>query len=292
MLGNWIKCTTATTGTGNLTVAAVSGFPTLSDVFAINLPIAYTVLNASGQPLEAGIGYLSDATTFVRGAIKATYVSGIYNDSNPTAATLAGTSTLICTPIASSLESMMPTVDGTSTVGRFLTSAGRSIPSGTQALTADRLYYVPFLFKCGAPVVSMALSVSTLQAASKARIGLYAVNQNGYVGALIAQTGDLDTTSTGLKIGTLSSPKRLAPGWYVAAIAANLNISVVPHTSSTAQVFGGSPFGFATGGVSAIDYRYEALTSGWTELPANASATTTAVNIGVGNPPAAFVGVA
>ena len=67
MLANWVRATSSTTGTGNLTLSSVSGYPQPSGAFAVGQRWAYCLLDDStGKPIEAGIGYLSAATTFVR----------------------------------------------------------------------------------------------------------------------------------------------------------------------------------------------------------------------------------
>ena len=35
IVANWAKCTTTTSGTGNVTLSTVSGFPSFSDVFTV-----------------------------------------------------------------------------------------------------------------------------------------------------------------------------------------------------------------------------------------------------------------
>ena len=98
MLGNWIKQTSTSTGTGNLTLAAVTGFPTFANQFAAGEYFYYTILNDSdGTPMESGIGHMSDSATLVRDKPLATFVAGTYNDNDPAAVTLAaGTKRVIC----------------------------------------------------------------------------------------------------------------------------------------------------------------------------------------------------
>lgn len=89
MLGRWIKQLTTTTGTGNLTISEVTGYPTFVDLFPVNRAFYYTVTDVNGLPIEDGVGHLSGSTTLVRDMILATYVSGTYDDTAPTAASLA-----------------------------------------------------------------------------------------------------------------------------------------------------------------------------------------------------------
>lgn len=85
---------TTTTGTGNLTIAQVTGYPRANDYwpFGGNIPVPYTIVDASATPakiIEEGFGYLTtDANTWVRAVIISTYVSATLARF-PTAASLA-----------------------------------------------------------------------------------------------------------------------------------------------------------------------------------------------------------
>ncbi len=83
MHGRWIKQLTTTTGGGNLTVSAVTGFPTFADIFPVNRAFYYTIIDEDGLPIEDGVGHLSASTTVVRDMILATYVSGTYAATSP-----------------------------------------------------------------------------------------------------------------------------------------------------------------------------------------------------------------
>ncbi|MBY0238130.1 MAG: hypothetical protein K2X55_02340 [Burkholderiaceae bacterium] len=294
MLGNGIKQTTSTTGTGSLTVAAVTGYPTLAAAFAVGQPFAYALLDATGLFLEAGIGYLSDATTLVRARVSATFLGGVYSISAPTAVSLTGTTTVICTPHAATLESMLPTVDGVSGIGRWLYPANRTMNTATVSLTGLRCLYTSYLFRSGARVSQLMCNV-TVQGGAGAviRLGIYSIRADGYIGDLLATTGDLAADSTGMKIGPLAAPLPLPPGWYYVAIVSSANATqpvVTAWASALASVLGGGPLGFAAGGVTPIEYRHETLASA--VLPASASTTTTAVTVGTAHVPAIYLGAA
>lgn len=290
MLANGIKQTTTTTGTGNLTLTAVTGYPTLANAFAVNQPFSYVLLDANGLFKEAGIGYLSDATTLVRARVSATFSGSAYVKDAATAASLTGTTTVICTPHAASMEAMLPTVDGQSGINRMVSPANRNLNVTPFPLVGLRLYYVPFLLRTGGVVTSLNANVTTAGAAGAVvRMGVYTCKADGYIGDLLATTADAATDSTGLKVGPLTAPAALPPGWYFAAIVGNVASTVTGFQSSTANIIGGSPLGFAAGSITAIEYRYETLVSA--ALPATASLTTTAINVGVAHVPAIFMGV-
>jgi len=289
MLANGIKQTSATTGTGNLVLAAVAGMPKFSDVFGLNAPFSYTLVDSNGLFIEAGIGYLSDATTLVRPRVTATFIGGAYNGASPSAANLAGTTTIIGTPHAATLESMLPTVDKVSaSVARYVQSAGRNMNQTTVSLAALRVYYIPFLLKTGSPIVSLMLSVGTAAAAgSTARLGIYAMTENGYPGQLLATTGALDVATTGQKVGTLATPVNLPPGWYVVAVVSDGSPTVNAATTGGSNVMGGNPFGY-TAALAIIDMRTENIATA--ALPTTANAATSALGSNTHNP-IVYVGV-
>lgn len=291
MHANFAKATTTTTGTGNLTIAAVTGFPAPADKFALNQPFTYVLLDSNSRPLEAGVGYLSGSTTLVRAIIEDTFASSTDNNETATAASLTGTTTVLLTPIESSLEAILATVDGqTAGVNRFVTSAHRVLPAATQALVALRCYYAPFLLRCGGAVQSLSINVTTL-ASANARAAIYACNHLGYPGAKLCEVpSNLDVSTTGVKTGTLSSALRLPPGWYFAAMASDGTPTVTAYSSSQTATMGGAPFGFASGSVTPVDYRYETL--GSLSMPSSASTSTTGSNMGGPHVPCVFVGVA
>jgi hypothetical protein len=262
MLANGIKQTTTSTGTGNLALAAVASYPKMSDAFAIGALLSYVLLDSGGLLLETGIGYLLDATTLVRAKVCATLVAGVYNASNPTPVNLSGTTTVDVTPHAATLESMLPTVDQvTAGVLRFLTTAGRNGNFTTQSINSLRVHYMPFLLRAGSPVVSMMANVSTPGAAGTVfRLGIYSCNEKGYMGRLLATSGDMDGASSGQKVATLAAPLVLPPGWYFVAIVCSVSVSFTANTAGNGNIIGGTPFGLNSA-LTPIDIHYETVAS-------------------------------
>ena len=287
MLGNGINQTTTTTGTGDLTLTAVSGAPTFTDVFDVNQLFSYSLLTAEGLFIESGLAYLSSATVMVRAKVNATYSGGTYTKVSAAAVSLSGTTTIICTPTSSTLSSVLPTVDDQSAgINRFVTAANRTIGNTPASVVALRCYYVPFLLATGGTIVSMSVNV-TGAVAGDARCGVYSCNEKGYVGSLLAETANLNIGSTGIKTDTLAAPVRLSPGWYFVACVASSNASIISYQSSTSNLNGGSPLGFS--GTTPIEFRYEVL--GSAVLPATANAATTGVNLGINHIPLVYLGM-
>ena len=108
MLGDWIKHTSTTTGTVALTIASVSGFPGFGDVFAAGRVVRYAIMDDAGKPIERGVGTLTNSTTLTRTWPTATWVSGVLDDTAPSAASLAaGTKTVL---IAAEAGAWMPAI--------------------------------------------------------------------------------------------------------------------------------------------------------------------------------------
>lgn len=129
-LVNRAKMTTATTGTGTLTLgSAVDGYQTFANAGVANGNIVrYTI--EDGSAWEIGLGtYSSTGTTLTRGTIES---------STGTAINLSGNATVFVTAAAGDLQELvtfaetfaLPTVDGTN--GQVLTTNG----SGTLTFTS------------------------------------------------------------------------------------------------------------------------------------------------------------
>lgn len=291
MHADWAKAITTTTGTGSLTLSAVTGFPTPYQAMG-TMPFAYALLNSSGQPVEAGIGAMTNSTTMARTRVNRTWDGSTLTKVSATAASLTGTTTVICTPLDATAESMLPTVDSvSSSITRMVGSAARNAATAAFTPTSLRLYHVPFLLRCGAVISALGCNVTTQAAAGgQALIGIYAIGADGYFGAQLAATSAFAVDSTGVKTPALSSSVFLPPGWYgLAFVYSGTSLAISGHTASSANMIGGTPLGIASGGVVPVDYRYE--TVGSLALPSSAAASTTGVNLGNAACPMLFMGV-
>lgn len=281
MLGNWIKTTTTTTGTGDLTLSSVTNFATFNDVFGVGPLFYYAILDDSTDaPIEIGIGHLSASTTLVRDKVLATMVSGTYDDTAPAAVTLAsGTKRVICTPDAGALA-VNPLNLSTGASCRVLSPF---IPSsaGSLAVTANRLYYVPLLLTTPREVDAIVFRVSVGAGSTTAKAGLYASDINGKPGSRLAQSASIDTSSAARKDGTFTQ-RRFPPGLYYLAVAS----SGAPTLNSVtgASIAQDPLLGADSTGVQFVGGLYEALSGGWTDLPTTASGSLTEV-IGVSGVP-------
>ena len=273
MLANWVKCTTTTSGVGDLTLSPVTGFPTLNDVLSVGQIVAYSILNSNDQPVEEGIGAYSATNTLTRTYPCATYISSIYDNTAPSAASLTGTNTVIL----SSVRGMAPTLPqiNTAAAGRYYSTPSHQLSANTRTVYAGDLVAVPFLYTAARPVDAFALEVTTLGAGAVARVGLYAVGANGLPAKRLIESADIDCSTTGVKVATFGAVS-IPPGWYYMLFVCKTAIVGV-------RAFNGGGAGalFMTNmlGQEAFNapYSYTRINgwnTGWTSLPEDAPAGT------------------
>lgn len=291
MFGNAIKQTTTTTGTGNLTLSSVSGYPTLNDVFGTKKIFAYSLLDSNGLFLEAGLGYLSNSTTLVRSRVTATFSGGTYTTNAPSALSLSGTTTVLGTPVAGSIVPTFGTIDSVSSGTRQALSAARCSSFTAQALVANRLCYVPFLLAFDAVVTSLNVNVTIAAASSYIRTGIYACRPDGYIGDLLLTHGtDIDSTTTGFKTASVTSTYLPAGWYYIGLVASGGTPTITCYTSAGQNVSLGSPMICAASTLNQQEWRHETLSAG-AALPTTPNATTTGMAVGSTHPPAVALGI-
>jgi hypothetical protein len=152
---------------------------------------------------------------------------------------------------------------------------------GTLALTASRLYFVPFVPARDVTLTGLRISVTTA-AAGAASVGIYdnaKVSGDDAPGALLASATGLDTGSTGDKTGSVSITLRAGtPYWasVIAAAAATVRALAVGSVASS--------LGREVNNTTAVTHLY-AAGSGST-LPTTAPTNLTA---GTGSTPAIYL---
>lgn len=253
MIASRIKETSTSTGTGNITLAgAAAGYLAFNTAFPLNRRFNYYIAMDDGSAWESGIGYLSASTTLVRERPKRT--SSTYGTAINFA---AGAKTVICEFIDGSYAPGWPGVYGTNKdIGPA--NVGFNLASSFTT-TADRLYLLPFELATVVNLTHLVAQCDVAVAASKARFGLYQWLPDGTPGPLLAETGDIDTTTTGTKVGAVTGIM-LLPGWYLAACVSS---GAVGYLGSSRTEMKSSPVG---GGGYNISL-YQTLSAGWAALP-------------------------
>lgn len=95
---NLVKEGTSTTGTGTLTLTAMTGWARFADAYAVSDVVPYAIEN--GDNKEVGLGTVGASNTLARTTVLATLVAGVYDDTSPVAITLSGSSTVSSGPLA------------------------------------------------------------------------------------------------------------------------------------------------------------------------------------------------
>ncbi len=233
-LGNWVKQTTTTTGTGNLTLSSVSGYPTANDVFGLEVTFPYTIWDSTGAPIECGTGHLSTSSTLVRDFVRATYSGGTYTSVNSTTGQVSlasSTYTVGCSVDDSSLyiepSRTFSRVHGTTNARihspRNITSRNATTITWNNA---NRLYAYPIYIAERGPFDAFVVRCSTAAGASD--IGLYDVGIDGLPGNLVVSTTAVSFAGT-MNYATFTS-QSIQPGWYYLAF----NSSVGTQTTYSA----------------------------------------------------------
>lgn len=279
---NWAKQTTTTTGTGNLTVSSVSGYPTFSNVFAVSQRFPYAILDNSSppQPIEEGIGYLSASTTLVREKILATYSGGTFDDISPSAVSLsAGTYNVIAPVLAELVAVASKGVNRNASLGyqKMLFSqhfAVHNASSTGYTAVANRLVIVPLWLNCSAECDALGVRVGTGVASTNIRLGIYDMMSDGHPGKLLGETGALASATSGVDvIGTLGATIRLNPGWYFTAFVSD-GAPAIGRVTAGGEIF--NNMGCASGNLmQAVGAFYATHTFGALPDPAPTTSLTT-----------------
>lgn len=91
---NGVKATTLTTGTGDVTLAAVFGYVPFPQAFSVGDRVPYAIRN--GQNWEWGIGTVQAGGVLERTTVASTLVAGVFTDVAPARITLTGVSEVVC----------------------------------------------------------------------------------------------------------------------------------------------------------------------------------------------------
>lgn len=131
-IGNWTVENCSTTGTGDLilTGAAASHYTTFADTVDTG-EVWYVIKD--GDDRESGKGTFNGTTTVTRDTIYATLVSGVFDDTSPTAISLSGSATVASSFTKQAFDSLKEV----STDGSF---QGDGSPDNVLTLNGGRIY--------------------------------------------------------------------------------------------------------------------------------------------------------
>lgn len=247
MLGNWIIQTTTTTGSGNLTVSAVSGYPAFSSQFAVGELFSYVILDdATGLPVERGIGKRDASGVLVRSKILATMTAGSYAGVEPAPASLlAGTKRIICTPGAGSNITAAHSVWKGANVSGGLKGYGDVHCGGSVSVStpiaAGKAYAFPFIAAVDCDLVGLAYRINATAADGFARTAIYSVNEDGLPGVKLAESAPESLATAGNKSGAFARMR--PPPRFFGCI---LFDSAITMSGSTGQISNSHAMGYVS----------------------------------------------
>jgi hypothetical protein len=260
--------TTTTSGTGTVTLSAVTGRPRFSDA-GVGALVPYAIKD--GNNWEWGIGKVSASNTLARTKVTATLVSGTYDNTSPTAITLSGSAAdVYLSPISGAHPVSLRRLATDSSRKGLYSPHIATPPSGTLTLAAERLYLFPFRLDDDFTLTGAFIDMNTAGAAStKARIGIYRMDENGQPAEVLAETGDIDTSVAAAVLSGTWTDINLPPDWYFIGLVCSGTPTVVAHPSSSAVLQ--TPLGIdgAAGSCLPIIGYFKTIGAGWSALPAS-----------------------
>ena len=99
--------------------------------------------------------------------------------------------------------------------------AANAVATTTLAMTNNTSYWIPFAVNRRMTVSNISINVTTASAGSSENVGIYNSNPTNLYPNTLLGSVTLDTSTTGLKTGTLASAITLTPGIYWIALASN-----------------------------------------------------------------------
>lgn len=140
-------------------------------------------------------------------------------------------------------------------------------------LTANRLYYIPFIPSQNITLSEIGMyTVGTGGAPDFARIGIYSVVSDR-PNTRLSSTGDLDTTASGYKSEANTTALVAWTKYFIGIACSVLTGSVLIRYTTSANTLWYLPSTQVF-----VSYYYETLWWGWTALPATASSVTSVTN--------------
>ena len=110
VLANWTKMVVVAGGVGDIELAAVLGYPTLTQTAGLSTGVHYVILSVDGEPIETGIGQIEAGNIFARTEVLETFIEGVYSTSSPAAANIPAGATVHTAATAGLLKDLLSSV--------------------------------------------------------------------------------------------------------------------------------------------------------------------------------------
>ena len=271
MIGNGIRHTSATGGTGALTLSSISGWPSFTNLFGTSGTriVRYQInqytdsTHATLAQFEEGIGTLTLSTnSLARTQVNSTWDGTTYlpnwsSSTAPTALSFSATSNLvdvICSPapgtmlpppafVAPAISSVTSGV-GAPPVGVLQSAITYTLNGGT---STGVFFAWPVLLQHPNQISKVSIIVTTAQTGTSAYFALYENTSSG-IGNPVANWGNIGATTSATVVtsSALAQPVQLW-GWYWAGILCYGNASNVAVRGHTLLV---GPQGYLTSSAS------------------------------------------
>ena len=112
-------------------------------------------------------------------------------------------------------------------VGQYMLPYCQAFTTAGFAVTADRLYAIPFVAARAMTVDRIAMSVTVLAAGKEARLGIYNSGPDGKPSSLVLDAGEVSVAGTGTKAITIN--QALTKGLYWLAFVSDGTPSVIRY---------------------------------------------------------------
>lgn len=259
MLANGAKETTATTGTGTVTLSAVTGFPRFSQVLSVGQFVDYAIQD--GNNWEWGVGKVAASNTLERTLVTAKFDGGAYSKNPATGLSLSGGATVFCA-ITDATDGYAANMDGTA-IPNALHVQTSSYGANVAFVETDKIRVTPFAWPRGVDRVAsgVRLRVNSTGTATKGAVALIDYGATWTTSKVLACTANFDFTTTGIKSASFPAP--------IAAPKARYGLALIIDGTVTLN----RPEGFVTDWIGTRnDVLWEraivsgASFSGWTTL--------------------------
>lgn len=203
MIDVGIQETTATTGTGTLTLTAATGFVRVSDSFEVGDVVSTCITSGNGDK-EWGLCHVGAGGTLERVMINATLVGSVFSRANVKIA-LSGVSTVVVTQNTATSTGGWPILNTGIAVNQCPYLGGGAL--GDANFSVIPRYAIPWSVSTPITWDALGFSVSIAGAGvAAAAIAANKIDANGQcrVARQLFYTGDLSTNTTGDKLITIT----------------------------------------------------------------------------------------